>query len=101
MRIQTEAAAPDPPPDIIQLVRDHVDAVFVAASNPRQIQVTPPRHELEGLGWNACVKAELTSATGRPLGLQTYRIVIEDGVIADRRRAEPGDNCGSANYQPI
>jgi hypothetical protein len=65
------------------------------------VRVSPPRHEPNGPGWIACVRAELTSATGRPLRSQTYRITISGGVILDRRRVEDDDNCASEEYQPI
>ena len=92
---------PEPPPDVGQLVRKNLDAVFVANSYPRQVRVSPPRHELEGSGWTACVRAELTSAMGKPLGAQTYRVTISGGVIVDRRRVEADDTCGSETYAPV
>ena len=92
---------PEAPPDVKQLVRERLDSVFVAASNPRQVRVSPPRHELRGLGWTACVKAELTNAVGKPLGSETYRITISSGVIIDRQRAEAEDTCATESYQPI
>jgi hypothetical protein len=92
---------PEPPPDVRQLVREKLDSVFVSTSNPRQVRVSPPHHDLRGLGWTACVRAELTSATGRPLGTQTYRVTISDGVILDRRRVEAEDTCASESYEPI
>src|SRR5229473_2150022 len=92
---------PEPPPDVGQLVRKNLDSVFVANSYPRQVRVSPPRHELEGSGWTACVRAELTSAMGKPLGAQTYRVTISGGVIVDRRRVEADDTCGSETYAPV
>ena len=89
------------PPDVKQLVRQHLDAVFTAASAPRDVEVSPARHDLRGTGWTACVKAELTSATGKPLGVQTYRVSINDGVILDRQRVEAEDTCLSETYEPI
>jgi len=97
----TEPMPPEPPPDVSRLVREQLDSVFIAASYPRQVQVSPPLHEPQGSGWTACVRAELTSATGQPLGTQTYRITISGGAIIDRRRAEAEDNCASETYQPI
>jgi len=91
----------EPPPDVRRMVREKLDAVFVAQSNPQKVQVSEPRHELRGLGWTACVKAELTSANGKPLGEKTYRISINSGVIIDRRSAEPEDTCATESYQPI
>lgn len=92
---------PEPPPDVRQLVSKNLNAVFVAASNPRQVQVSMPHRVPEGQGWTACVKAQLTSVTGRPLGAQTYRITIIGGVIVDRLRAEDDDNCASESYEPV
>jgi hypothetical protein len=75
--------------------------VFIAQSNPQQVQVSEARHELRGRGWTACVKAELTSATGKSLGEETYVISINSGVIVDRRRALPEDGCETQAFQPI
>ena len=92
---------PEPPPDVRQLVRAGLDSIFVASSNPQKVQVSSPRHDLRGLGWTACVRADLTSAMGKPLGEETYRITINSGVIIDRQRAEPEDTCTFESYQAI
>jgi hypothetical protein len=92
---------PEPPPDARQMVREQLDSVFVNASNPRQVRVSPPHAELHGSGWTACVRAELTSVMGKPLGTETYRVTISSGVIIDRRRAVAEDNCAAESYEPI
>jgi hypothetical protein len=97
----SDPSPPEPPPDVGQLVRKNLDSVFVANSYSRQLRVSPPRHELEGSGWTACVRAELTSAMGKPLGAQTYRVTISGGVIVDRRRVEADDTCGFETYAPV
>ena len=78
---------------------------WIRYSSPRQtrsrVRVSPPRHDLRGLGWTACVRAELTNTMGKPLGEETYRVTISSGVIIDRRRAEPEDTCDIETYQPI
>jgi hypothetical protein len=99
----------EPEPDVKQMVRDKLDSVFVPTSQPHEVQVSPPHRDAHGPGWTACVRAELISATGRPLGPQTYHITIEDGTIVDRRRVEAKendkekdkDNCASGSYEPI
>jgi hypothetical protein len=91
----------EPPPDVKQIVHDHLDSLFVAQSQPQNVQVSPARHSLRGTGWIACVKADLLSATGKPLGTETYRVTIDDGRIFDRQRAGEGDNCDSETYEPI
>jgi hypothetical protein len=91
----------EPPPDVKRLVHDNLDGVFVASSYPRDIQVSAPHHEVRGTGWSACVRAEVISATGKPIGMQTYRISINDGQIIDRRRVDADDNCETESYEPI
>jgi hypothetical protein len=100
------ARAPEPtpreaPPDVRRIVAEKLDSVFTAASQPRQVRVSAPRHDLRGSGWTACVKAETTSVTGKPLGTQTYRITITDGVVSDRRQTEADDICVGESYEPI
>ncbi|HWX58839.1 hypothetical protein [Bradyrhizobium sp.] len=92
---------PEPVPDVKQLVHDGLDSVFVTTSHPRQVRVSPPHRDVQGRGWTACVRAEVDSATGKPLGSQTYRITIGDGAITDRRRVVAEDNCDSETYEPI
>jgi hypothetical protein len=92
---------PDPEPDVKQLLRDKLDSVFTAASHPRHVRVSPPRRALNGPGWTACVKAEVTSVAGRSLGTQTYLATISGGLALDRRRVEPDDNCASETYEGI
>ena len=52
-------------------------------------------------GWTACVKADVTSVTGKPRGMQTYRIMIAEGVIQDRQRIEGEDTCAIESYEPV
>ena len=101
MRTTVSEAPLDPVPDVKQLVREHLDSVFTAASAPRDVQVSPARHDLRGTGWTACVRAELTSATGKPLGVQIYRININEGLIFDRQRVEAENTCLSESFEPI
>jgi hypothetical protein len=101
MRIKATEPPPEPPPDVKRLVREKMDAVFTAASYPHHVQVSAPRRDPRGLDWTACVKAELTSVNGKPLGAQTYRVTIGGGAIIDRRRAEDADNCASESFEPI
>jgi hypothetical protein len=96
-----EAPPPESPPDVKTLVRTKLSTVFTAASNPRHVEVSAPMHDLRGLGWTACVKAELTTANGKPFGTQTYRITISNGVILDRQRVEDDDTCATETFEPI
>ena len=98
---EVEQPPPEPPPDVRRVVREQLDLVFLNTSNPREVHVAPPRHEARGPGWTACVRAQLTSATGSALGAQTYIVKITGGKVVDRRRAEAEDICGSETYEPI
>jgi hypothetical protein len=98
---EADPPPPEPPPNVKQLVRDKLDFVFVAASVPREVRVSPPHHAARGQGWTACVRAEVNSATGKPMGIQTYRITISGGMIIDRERVEEDDNCATETYEPI
>lgn len=102
MRAKAPEPAPlEPPPDVKRMLKEKLDSVFTAASQPSNVRVSEPRPNLRGPGWTACIKAEVVSVTGKPVGTQTYRIEISDGVIADRRQIEPEDTCISENYEPI
>ena len=102
MRIKAaDPPPPEPMPDVKQMVRANLNSVFVATSYPHAVRVSAPLHDPRGLGWNACVRAELTNTVGKPLGTETYRITIADGVISDRERVGRDDNCATASYEPI
>lgn len=92
---------PDPPPDIKKLMRENLEQVFTSASQPARVRVSAPRHEPAGTNWTACVRADLNSVIGKPLGTQTYRLTINAGAIIDRRRVEEEDNCATETYEPI
>jgi hypothetical protein len=98
---EAEQPPPEPAPDVKRVVREQIDVVFLNTSYPKEVHVAPPHHEARGPGWTACVRAQLTSATGSPLGMQTYVISINGGKVVDRRRAEANDICLTETYQPI
>ena len=100
------AKAPEPPPlgappDVKAMLREKLDAVFMQTARPTQVRVSEPRPNLRGPGWTACVRAEVVSVIGKPMGTQTYRIEISDGVISDRRQVEADDTCFGESYEPI
>lgn len=102
--LRAKGAAPPSPeetPDIKRLVRENLNSVFVPSSNPRAVQVSPPIHNPRGLGWDACVRAALTNALAKPIGVETYQITIASGVIVDRRRVEGEEGCAPESFEPI
>jgi len=98
---ETEQPPPEAAPDVKRVVREQIDVVFLTTSYPRGVHVAMPHREVRGPGWTACVRAELTSATGTSLGSQTYIVTISGGKVVDRRRAEADDPCGTETYEPI
>jgi hypothetical protein len=96
-----EPAQPEAPPDVKRMLSEKLDSVFTSASHPEHVRVSEPRHNLRGPGWTVCVKAELISVIGKPLGTQTYRITIADGVILDRRQVEAEDTCMFESYESV
>jgi hypothetical protein len=98
---EADPVPPEPPPDVKRLVHDQLDSMFATNSYPRDVRVSPPHHEVRGPGWTACVRAEVNSATGKPIGAETWRISILNGTIVDRRRAGEDDNCETEHYEPI
>lgn len=98
---EAEQPAPEPAPDVKRVVREQINVVFLNTSYPREVHVAPPHREVRGPGWTACVRAQLTSATGSALGTQMYVVTINGGKVVDRRRAEADDICGSESYAPI
>ena len=96
-----DPSPPEPAPDVRQLVRKDLGSMFTAASNPQQVRVSRPLHAPSGPGWIACVRADLTSVMGKPLGAKTYRITISGGIIVDRLQVQSDDNCATESYDPI
>jgi hypothetical protein len=89
------AVAVEAPPGVLAILRDHINDVFVSTSAPTNIQYTLP--VLAKHGWEICVKASVTGATGKPLGEQTYLVNIDHNQIGDRREAS--DRCANKTYQ--
>jgi len=102
--MRTKRADPPPPaapPDVKQIVHDNLGSIFVSTSDPSDVRVSPPLLEAGGAAWTACVRAEVNSATGKPIGTETFQITIDKGQIIDRKRVGDDDNCTSESYQPV
>ena len=100
----TAAAPPrpqDPEPDIVPFVRTHLDTIFSSFAQPKNVSVAPPRREVNSYGWTTCVRANVSSVVGSPIGERIYFIIIENGMILDRRLARPEDGCEREAYRPL
>jgi hypothetical protein len=92
-------AAPDPAPDVRALLQTNLAAVFVAASSPTNISFSPPKPSFAE--WMTCVKASVNGATGRAIGMQTYLVNIDHGVISRRERVGDSHWCATERYEPL
>ena len=91
------AVAVEAPPDVLAILRGNINDVFLSTSAPTNIQYTLP--VLAKHGWETCVKANVTGATGKPLGERTYLVNIDHNQIGDRQDAS--DRCASETYRPL
>ena len=73
---QTAAAAPvqASPPDVAAVLRANISVMFVSTATPTNIRYSPAvAANLDG--WQTCVRANLTGATGKPLGERPFWII--------------------------
>ena len=86
------------PPNVAAILRENVNAIFVSTAAPTNIRYSSPVPAKHG-GWETCVEANLTGATGKPLGQRRYFVNITDNQIGDRR--DGVDRCAKETYQPL
>ena len=91
----------DPQPDVHKLLTDAPNSVFTLESHATNVRISALRRVPSGPGWTVCVRADLTSVVGRPIGTQTYLATIENNVVVDRRRSGEDDNCETETYTPL
>jgi hypothetical protein len=63
-----EAAPPEHPPEVAAIVREQLGSIFLANSAPHNVKVSPAHRDPRAQDWIACVKADVTNATGKALG---------------------------------
>ena len=86
-------------PDVRQVVRDNLAAIFLAQAAPKNVSVSPA--EQHGSRWTSCVRASVTGMTGKPVGVQTFAIGIERGKITSRERTDASHWCATQSYAPV
>jgi hypothetical protein len=63
-----EDARPEHPPEVAAIVREQLGSFFLANSAPHNVKVSPAHRDPRAQDWIACVKADVTNATGKALG---------------------------------
>jgi len=94
----TEPPAPEPEPDVKELVRAGADTLFTA--HPTAVAVSRP-HRLAGRGFSACVKAMVVGPMNPDPQPVTLLVTIDHGKFTDRHRATTQDGCASESYERV
>jgi hypothetical protein len=93
-----EPRQPEPETDAKELLRAGADTLFM--EHPNTVAVSRPRRIL-GRGFSVCVTAVVAgqlNAEPRPV---TLLVIIEQGKLADRRRATSYDGCATETYENV
>jgi hypothetical protein len=88
------------PPDVASIVRSDITTIFTAASNPTDIAFSLPIPAKYG-GWTTCIRASVTGATGRPMGLQTFLVNIDQGRVERREHVDDHHWCDRETFRPL
>jgi hypothetical protein len=94
----TEPPAPEPEPNVKELVRAGADTLFTA--HPTAVAVSRP-HRLAGRGFSACVKAMVVGPMNPDPQPITLLVTIDHGKFTDRHRATSQDGCASESYEKV
>ena len=94
----TEPPAPEPEPDVKELVRAGADTLFTA--HPTAVAVSRP-HRLAGRGFSACVKAMVVGPMNPDPQPVTLLVTIDHGKFIDRHRATSRDGCASESMKGL
>jgi len=94
----TEPPAPEPEPDVKQLVRAGADTLF--AAHPTAVAVSRP-HRMAGRGFSACVKAMVVGPMNPDPQPITLLVTIDHGKFTDRHRATEQDGCATESYEKV
>jgi len=94
----TEPPAPEPEPDVKELVRAGADTLFTA--HPTAVAVSRP-HRMAGRGFSACVKAMVVGPMNPDPQPITLLVTIDHGKFTDRHRATEQDGCATESYEKV
>ena len=93
-----EPAAPEPEPDVKEMVRAGADTLFTA--HPTAVAVSRP-HRTAGHGFSACVTAMVVGPMNPDPQPITLLVTIDHGKFTDRHRATSQDGCATESYEKV
>src|SRR5262245_27986771 len=94
----TEPPAPEPEPDVKEMIRVGGDTRFTA--HPTAVEVSRPGRIAVG-GCSACVKAIVAALMNPEPQPLTLLVIIEHGKLGDRHRATRQEGCASETYENV
>src|SRR4051794_24246101 len=94
------ASAIEQPPEMAAILRRNINAVFTAASAPRDIRYSFPVPGKYG-GWDICIRVALTGLSGNQLGERTYLVNIDNNQIGRREAVADSHWCAKETYQRL
>jgi hypothetical protein len=94
----SEPPAPEPEPDVKEMVRVGADTLFTA--HPTAVAVSRP-HRMAGRGFSAGVKAMVAGPMSSEPQPITLLVTIEHGKFIDRHRATSQDGCATESYEKV
>jgi hypothetical protein len=88
------------PPGVASIVRGNIAGIFMEASAPKNVTFSFPVPAKHG-GWTTCIRASVYGATGRPMGMQTFLVDIDQGRVERREHVDESHWCVRETYQPL
>jgi hypothetical protein len=96
---RTTTATSEAPPDVRNILKSNMSAVFLPAAAPTNISFSAPRPEQTG--WSTCIRATVNGAFGHSIGQQTYVASIARGAVSLVAHVENIQRCAGEQFEPL
>ena len=95
--------APEPLPDVKQILANSTDVLFDATANPKNVVISELRRfdTAAGSEFGVCMRATVTGRSGKDIGPVIYVVTVARNRVSDRRKALPADGCDKEKYEPL
>ncbi|WP_245258328.1 hypothetical protein [Rhodopseudomonas palustris] len=88
------------PPDVGEILKGNVAAVFAQGASPTAISYSSPVPGKFG-GWDTCVQGDVVGVTGKPLGVQLFLVNIDRDRIGRRERVGDDHWCATQVFKSL